>query len=119
MGNQKHIVIVTPTGDTQFTRNPDLETIFGGRGRMHRVSDIQKVPDEPLYVIFWLDGPFAQQYHRPDMAVTYDVPRGSGQVQRNSVLKEDDVLVFPSYEAAVAHEIEMLNAIRVAGYLFD
>lgn len=98
-------------GNVEYTRNSTF-TPFDGRGDMQRVTDIRKRPDAPLYFIHWMLGPFAGQNHTYQMSHDYGLPLGydGGDNSR--------IAMFVSYEAAVAHEIKMLNAMRRAGVLF-
>lgn len=106
-----------PDGSVEFTRNKNLDTFFGGAGRMRRVTDISKLPDAPLFYIKWLMGPHSDQAHDlekhrqvfGDKIVAWDC-----RIDDNT-----GTLMFFSYEAAVQYEIACLNAMREQGVTFD
>lgn len=112
-----------PDGSIEFTRNKALDGIFGGAGRMKRVTDIQKLDREALFYIKWLMGPFAQTHAVPNNSHTADRHTVVfGQRKPSVFVKIDDntgTLFFRSYEDAVKYEIECLNAMREAGITFD
>ena len=101
-------------GTVEYTRTKAL-TLFGGEGTMERVTDIAKFKHGNLYYINWLMGPYANMAHTCSMATNYNVaipPRPEGDDAISPIV------TFSSYEAAVAHEIEMLNAMRKVGVRF-
>lgn len=106
------VLSFSPTGNVEYTRNTAFQP-FDGRGDMQRVTDIQKLSEQNLYYIHWMLGPLAGQNHTYGMSHEYGLPLGyEGGDPEHTAL-------FLSYEAAVAHEIKMLNAMRKAGVTFD
>lgn len=103
-----------PDGSVEFTRNRHLISIMGDRGIMERVSEIHKFRDEGSYYIRWLKGPYKDWAHSANMANDYGVPFPP----RPSDQPICAILQFPTYEAAVEHEIAMLDAMRKAGVRF-
>ena len=101
------IMVFTPEGTVEFTRSPKLYEFFEGDGDMERVSEIHK--SGPRYYIRWLMGPFAGQDHTFRMAKRYRLS------ERVAV---DMAMLFSTYEAAVEHEVKMLNAMRREGVTF-
>lgn len=102
-------------GTIEYTRTKAL-TLFGGSGTMQRVTDIKKVPTASLYYIYWMLGP-----HTGHSANLEQHKKYIGQAKPEVCVKIDDntgTFYFNSYEDAVSHEIEMLNAMRKAGVRF-
>lgn len=104
-----------PDGHIEYTRTSRI-TLFGGRGSMERVTDIYKFRETSLYYICWLLGPYKRMAHTVSMAESYSVPvpprPATDQI-------ESAVITFETYEEAVQHELQMLNAMRRAGVMFD
>lgn len=101
-------------GNVEYTRNTMFQP-FDGRGEMQRVTDIKKRKDCNLYFIHWMLGPFAGQDHTYLMDHEYGVHSGPPVIITSLTV----VVLFDSYEAAVTHEVKMLNAMRKAGVLFN
>jgi hypothetical protein len=115
--NRRHVITVNENGELQFTRNPELEAMFEGRGEMARVTDIQKVTDEPKYYIKWMLGPYAGEVH--DYSKHLLVFQGEvGPVYPLDLSIVSEVLLFGSYAEAVAYEVECLNRMRLSGVTF-
>lgn len=117
--SKKHTVAVFPTGQVEYTRHPAMSRLFGDTGDMVRVSDIQKVPGEPLFMVKWLRGPCEGQFsdlmhHR---AYLNDVALSTlqGWVYKHH---DEGILYFDSYENAVEYEVLMLAAFRKRGISF-
>lgn len=106
---QPIVLSFSPTGNVEYTRNTAFQP-FDGRGDMQRVTDIQKRPDAPLYFIHWMLGPNAGRDHTYGMSTAYGVLSTCPAVEQ--------VMLFNSYEEAVAHEVTVLNAMRKAGVSF-
>ena len=111
---QSELIVVLEDGTIQHTRSELLDRVFGGRGRMHRVTDIRKVPDAAMYIIHWLDGPFEGKDHTRGMAMQYTVAYPSAA----RILGPEVVLCFDKYDDAVWHERQMLDAMRRDGIVF-
>lgn len=116
-----HTISVFPDGAMEYTRNPDLTEFFGGKGDMQRVTEISKMPYGNAYYIQWKLGPYAGQAHTRDFARTYLTP--DEILETLPVLATPGTpthvpLTFPTYEAAVAHEVQVLRAMRLAGVRF-
>lgn len=103
-------------GKVEFTRTKDI-TLFGGEGRMQRVTEIQKLDHAPQYYISWLMGPYRDNIHTHVMAFEYMTMAELGKLQAPRINRSEP-MYFASYEAAVSHEIDMLNAMRKAGVRF-
>jgi hypothetical protein len=101
-------------GVVEWTRTPHF-TPFNGEGEMQRVTDIGKKPDEAKYFITWKLGIFAGHEHCYGMAARFD---NGSDVGYSLSGNHDDTVLFNSYEEAVSHEIDMLNAMRKAGETF-
>jgi hypothetical protein len=86
--------------------------IFGDR-RIERITIIEHDEYRQKFFIHWLKGP---------MVGTKRVPIGGGSVLHSysSVACWDDysVLFFDTYDDAVRHEVDSVNALRVNGYSF-
>ena len=110
-------VTFDPTGEIEYTRNAKLSWLFDGAGVMRRVTDIAKLPDENLFYIQWLLGPYAGKSHTTEEHVSI-----FGAVKplcRCRISSHTGTMFFYTYEAAVAYEIECLNAMREQGVTFD
>lgn len=106
-------------GSVEFTRTKDIN-LFGGAGRMKRVTEIKKLDDAPQYFIKWMLGPFKGEVHQYTHALPYlTVEQLSPLITLACTVTPDAILYFDTYEAAVDHEIDMLNAMRKAGVRFD
>lgn len=105
-----------PDGSIEFTRNKNLDTFFGGAGKMRRVTDINKAEGWARFYITWLMGPYAGAAHTLEHHI--DV-FGPDYVAWDCELGLDNVLMFFSYEIAVQYEIKCLNAMREQGVTFD
>lgn len=112
---QKQVLTFTPDGEIEYTRNTQFKP-FGGAGVMKRVTDIQKLPDRDSYYIRWMLGPFAGSDHCHAFAWEYNVDTDGLLPVAMSGLS---TILFETYEAAVAHEVTVLNAMRKAGVIFD
>lgn len=122
---ERHVITVHGDGAMEFTRNRTLMDAFGHHGTMERVTEISKVPDEPLYYIKWLMGPFAATGHPADVRTGHHTLQTEWAIFKDrkvpdnaSIDAETGVLRFPSYEEAVAHEVECLNRMREFGVSF-
>lgn len=107
---KKLVIRVDAEGTAEWTRDKNLQFLFGGEGDMQRVTDIFKRGTH--FGIKWLIGPLAVKEHTFAMSVDYGVLEGGV----TTTLHEP--IMFLTYEAAVAHEILMLNAMRRAGISF-
>lgn len=107
-------IAVHTDGTAEYTRNSEF-TPFGGEGVMERVTDIQKYRHGNLFYIRWMLGPYADLAHCVSMAHDYGVPVPH-RPQHDPAISE--VITFPTYEAAVEHEVAMLNAMRKKGVRF-
>lgn len=106
-------VSVDQDGAIEYTRTNQI-TLFEGAGEMQRVTDIQKLDDRARYFIAWKLGPFARYTQTPMHAEKYGVA-----LPPNVFVSADNhAILFPSYDAAVSHEIAMLNAMRKQGVTF-
>lgn len=114
---QLMVIAFHDDGSIEYTRTKDL-TLFGGSGTMQRVTDIQKAPAAPIYYIRWMLGPYADSLHTHDMAIEYLGLDELATLQAPRI-SHSEAMEFPSYEAAVQHEITMLNAMRKAGVRFS
>jgi hypothetical protein len=111
-----HTVAFHDDGVVEHTRSTALDKVFGTSGDMQRVTDIFRGSDGQYY-IKWMLGPFAGSVQDMEHAA------GLGVI----VFAEDthffDLIEYPlpfnTYEAAVAHEVEMLAAMRKDGVRFD
>jgi hypothetical protein len=84
------VITFDEDGTVQFTRKPEALALFPDqRFSIERMSDIVFDEDRQRYYIQWLKGPLAGE-------------RGE--------------LDFPSYEEAVACEIDIIDCWRLAGY---
>lgn len=100
-------------GTIEYTRNSQF-TPWEGRGEMVRVTDIRKKPDANEFYIHWMQGPYAGVDH------TYGMSAAAGVIIDSAVmLTKDEVMTFPTYEAAVDHEVAVLNAYRRQGVSFN
>lgn len=104
------VISVDPNGVAEFTRNPQLETFFGGRGEMQRVTEVFKNGPRD-YRIKWLMGPNAGRTHTYGMSIAYGVVSTVPAVELE--------MSFATYETAVGHEVQVLNAMRKAGIRFS
>lgn len=111
---QPIILAFHPDGDVEFTRTSKF-TPFEGRGDMERVTDIRKFSESNLYYIDWLLGPYKGMAHTVSMAKNYNVPVPSRPDGDNAI---SAIITFGTYEGAVQHEIQVLNAMRKAGVKF-
>jgi len=106
-----------PDGSVEFTRNKQLDAFFGGTGTMKRVTDILKLPNDPLFYITWLMGPYKGKSH--GAAEHCEVFNRQKIAVRCEISEHTGTLFFYSYEDAVAYEIACLNEMREAGVTFD
>ncbi len=104
------VMVFKPDGTVEFTRSPKLYAFFNGEGNMERISEIRKYHSgQEGYYIEWLKGP-----HLGMHTTTIDYKYG--------LLDQPDegyVIKFSTYEAAVQHEVAVLNAMRKAGVTFS
>lgn len=122
---QPIVIAFHADGTIEYTRNPHF-TPFGGQGIMERVSDIHKSPYGPYYYILWMLGPWKGCIHTRTIARNYFNPddlkelesRGECPKFSPEHMRPEEPMSFDSYEAAVKHEIVMLNAMRHAGVKF-
>lgn len=103
-------------GSIEFTRNKALDGMFGGVGVMERVTDIKKLPNDPLFYIKWLMGPYAGKSH--DVSCHMEVFDPQPMAFLGRVDSNTGTLMFYSYEDAVNYEIVCLNAMREKGIVF-
>ena len=108
------VLAVHPDATVEYTRNSDFVP-FDGEGTMERVTDIAKFKHASLYYINWLMGPYAGMAHSVSMATNYGVPIPPRPDNDNA---PSAIITFPTYEAAVEHEVAVLNAMRKAGVRF-
>jgi hypothetical protein len=106
-----------PDGSIEFTRNKNLDTFFGGAGRMRRVTDIQKIEQGSWFYIKWLMGPYNGKSHTLDHHV--EVFGDKAVVWDCHVDNNTRTLMFFTYEVAVQYEILCLNQMREHGVTFD
>lgn len=102
-----------PDGTVQMTRTPD--PLLEGHIKMERVSDIKFSEHFQKHYIVWLMEPFKDKRHDFFMAEDYL----GGEAIEDIEFDEDGLLLFNTYEDAVAHEVTMLNAMREAGIIFE
>lgn len=112
--SQPIVLAFDTEGTVEYTRNSQF-TPWEGRGEMVRVTDIRKKPDANEFYIHWMQGPCAGIDHTLGMSAKIGV-FGNCMVTSDAALNE--VLTFPTYEAAVAHEVEVLNIMRRMGVSF-
>jgi hypothetical protein len=110
MPSQKHVVSFFPDGSVEHTRSADMDAVFGTGGEMKRVTDIGR--REEGYFINWLLGPFAGREHTWGMSIGYGIVS-------YALHPVECTMYFPTYEAAVLHEVKMLNAMRCQGVRFN
>lgn len=108
-----------PDGSIEFTRNKNLDTFFGGAGRMRRVTDIAKLDNSSKFFIRWLLGPYAGKAHSLEHHIGVFGGILDGHYGGPGVSNRTGTLMFDSYEAAVGYEIACLNAMREQGVTFD
>lgn len=114
---KKIVLSFDADGTVEFTRTNAL-TLFGGGGVMERVTDIKKQPSGNHFYIQWLMGPHRGEPHRFGISMHYGVDfqmPNSDNVPDNLARA---TMFFDSYEAAVDHELTVLNAMRKAGVRF-
>lgn len=99
-----------PDGQVEYTRNSKFQP-WDGRGKMQRVTDIRKLPDGKLFYIHWMQGLYAGRNHTYGMSIAANVI--------STCPSTEAVIYFSSYEAAVEHEVEVLNAMRRQGVKFN
>lgn len=108
-----------PTGEIEYTRNASLSWLFDGAGTMRRVTDIHKLPNDHLFYIKWLMGPYAGLSH----GLTEHIRVFGGMLDKDfhsgGFSDHTGTLFFKTYEDAVAYEIRCLNAMREQGVTFD
>ena len=107
--SQPIVLAFDTEGTVEYTRNSQF-TPWEGRGEMVRVTDIRKKPDANEFYIHWMQGPCAGVDH------TYGMSIAAGVISTCPAVEL--VMTFPTYEAAVAHEVEVLNAYRRQGVSF-
>jgi hypothetical protein len=121
---QKHTIAVSPDGLLEFTRNTKLSAVLAPLGKtvMERVTDIKQHETGNFY-IHWLLGKFAGQGHTYNNFIEYSdyfkiSEKCLDALYSSMVGLEYEVMLFDTYENAVAHEIDMLAAMRRAGETF-
>lgn len=113
-------VTFDPDGSIEFTRAAQLDWLFDGAGVMKRVTDIKKLPNDSLFYVFWLMGPYAGKSH--GLAEHIEVFGGilDGKYGNPAIVSDHTgTFMFRTYNAAVEYEIECLNAMRKAGVTLD
>ena len=113
--DRTHVVAFFPDGGVEHTRHADLDEIFGTEGLMERVTDIGRHREG--YFIKWIRGPLAVREHTYGMAGEYGTVNPE-HLNRLATMR-DEILYFKTYEFAVAHEVQVLNAMRKAGIRFN
>ncbi len=108
---QELVINFSADGTIEYTRNTALN-LFDGAGVMERVTDIKKCDEDNQYYIHWMLGPHAGHDHTHLMDRAYHSPQIKYAGDLNTAM------LFPSYEAAVDHEITVLNAMRLKGITF-
>jgi hypothetical protein len=115
------IVTFDSRGRAQFTRGEQvahelLDDNFT-HGDMLRVTDIVMESTSKKYMIKWLAGPHNEKLH--DAAV-YAYIFGKAALAYNKVwIAGNFVLLFDTYEDAVAHERDCLAEMRKQGIVFS
>ena len=104
-------------GQIEYTRNSQFMP-WGGRGEMVRVTDIRKQPSGSRFFIQWLIGPHAGEPHRYETSMQYGVDFEMPNFAFTPSNLARATMYFDSYEAAVAHEVAVLNAMRREGIKF-
>jgi len=118
---EKTVVTIDMRGRAQFTRGEQvahklLDDQFD-KGDMLRVTDIVMEPSSKKYMIKWLEGPHNEKLH--DAAI-YAYVFGKAALNYHKVwIAGNFVLLFDTYEDAVAHERECLAVMRKQGIVFS
>jgi hypothetical protein len=117
------IITFDIAGRAQFTRGDPVAHVLVDdqfvQGAMLRVTDITMldVPGRRRYMIKWLEGPFTNRLHSTNV---YANIFGCAALDYDKVWHKDEfILVFPTYEAAVEHERECLTEMRRQGVVFS
>lgn len=116
----KIAVAFDPDGSIEYTRNAQVDWLFDGAGVMKRVTDIKKLPNDALFYVFWLMGPYAGKSH--GLTEHIEVFGGilDGEYGNTAIVSDHTgTFLFRTYNAAVEYEIKCLNAMRHAGATFD
>lgn len=116
----KTILTVDFRGKTQFTRGDQVaHKLMDDQydyGDMLRVTDIVMDSCSKRYMIKWLEGPFTEKLHS---AWVFAYIFGKPPLEYDKLyIGGEPVLLFDTYEDAIAHERECLAVMRKAGILF-
>lgn len=117
----KTIMTVDIRGRAQFTRGDtaahQIADDMFDKGDMLRVTDIVMESSSKKYMIKWLAGPHNEKLHS---AATYAYTFGKAAIDFHKVwINGEFVLLFDTYEDAVAHERECLAIMRKQGITFS
>lgn len=120
---KKHVLAFHPDGEIEFTRNTHLSEVLAplGYASMERVSDIRQKAYTNKFYIQWLLGKWAGSPHTRNLCRNYFNPDNipdSAPHFAPEYMNPLDPMLFATYEDAVAHEIDMLNAMRLKGETF-
>jgi len=115
-----HTVAFHDDGVVEHTRSTALDKVFGTSGDMQRVTDIFRGSDGHYY-IKWMLGPFAGSVQDMGHAAGFGVIVFAEDTHLSDLGPRilGRPIPFNTYETAVAHEVEMLAAMRKDGVRFD
>lgn len=118
----KHVISVDAFGEVQHTLKDSVLKLPIGTRLVHRVSEIKHDYDTDHFVIRWLRGPYKATFihsglHYRQIAEELYVSY-TDAIQEVRTASFDPLLLFPTYEDAVAHEVACLNAMRLRGIRF-
>lgn len=114
---QPVVLSFCPDGTVEYTRNTAFQP-FQGEGVMQRVTDIKKLDGDNIYFIHWMQGPYAGFDHTKDMAERYVDISDLPAIQPTGTKGLGKFLYFETYQAAIDHEVAVLNAMRKEGVRF-
>ncbi len=106
------IINFFPDGSVQHTLKDNVFKM-PGRRKIERVTDIRFDEREQKFYIYWRGGPFAERVQTVAMALAYGV-KGDFEMLPDATA----TMYFMSYDEAVALEVLMLDALRLAGEKF-
>lgn len=108
----KIVVTCHPNGSVETLLTSVLDTRKLGHRQIDRITIIEFDEVGQDFHIQWLKGPYAGHAHDTVMDCN---------ILKNSPLPRPSqraIMVFDTYEEAVAHEIECVNALRLQGISF-
>lgn len=88
-----------------------LDTSKFGDRKIDRITLIEFDEDEQKFFIKWLRGPYRPFTHTQGMA--------RETLASDKYRLSADTIFFDTYEKAVEHEVECVNALRLEGERFD